>query len=423
MGSIQIINDVKNNDVDAKKVKSIWDEMNPKEKFRLHIWRKELIKLCDEAGITLAGLAQCIGAPINRYPRVYTHLPKEKETYVLIGLALNQKREIVDRWIIKNSKQTKLYAKNEKDLIGIYFLNLLNKERQYDSVALCEMYSNSLLQLKVFKKEYEKEVEDELKEINKLLNEIGVLKEELESLSANDATKRIKIENKLSIMEDVIKRLEKEYSKPMGTKTLESKLMEKDENGDEKGNNVYDFLIQYIKCNQRSFKRSRKNPRDLMNTYVEILLSSLNRTKREHETEWTKFKLKELGLINESLHNYLAGNIEFVQQPELKGTLITYAVQLGMGLEQTNQILKVYGFDELNICDDSYKFAEFSLIPMLICWENNHEDARKWRDKYIFERNVQLSASEERNALKQILSMRTDLSGEYFANYNESFPF
>ncbi|MDO4485542.1 MAG: hypothetical protein Q4C46_02995 [Bacillota bacterium] len=347
--SMEIMNNISKTGIGAEEVKLTWATIG--KRYRIKKWRKELDNLAKQSGYTLAGIASCIGVTVSERPGFYNKLPQEKETYVKIALVLGQNKKTVNRWITKNTKKAKLYAKYPIDLIGIYFLDLKSDDfKPHDKI---HMYLECV-------------------------NEFKIHKSELDNLNSEDT------------------------AKPMETIELESNLKDKKiKNGDE--------FIDFVISNKNSFIETNANPRDYIKNYIEVLLQSKNRTKRKHEEKWTAFKLREMNYISDALYNYIMGDIKSAQIPKKKSTYIKYAIELGMSSKQTNEVLELAGFDKLNINDSEEGFAEFSLTPILIGWESTHANAKKWREKYINENSIEIPLNEEREGLKQILSMREDL--------------
>lgn len=379
--SMDFIKAVSNPEISENEVKAKWYDLP--YKFRLRKWQKELKHLTEESGLTLAGVADYIGATVKKtLPGFYTRLPKKKETYVKIGLALQQPREVVDQWIKKNTKHRVLYAKDPKDLVAIYFLNLSSKDKRHVK-NYCDIYVHYL-------EKVTKEVED----IQKVLKEAGKYKGEMG------------VGFKTSI----------------GTIELE------------KGIDKEEDLINYMKVNYSSFQDAYKKSRDYLLAYIDILLESLNRakvslvllnrTERDHDAKWSKRTLWERGNISDANYNYLTGNeIKGKQIPQTKSSYISIALNLGMGKSQINEFLEMAGFDAININDEEQGFCEFTLNYLLPKWDMSHQEAVKWRKKYIDKEVIDMSTAEEAEALKQILNMKNDIAEIYMKEFKDKGGF
>lgn len=371
--SMAFIEAVSNPEISENEVKAKWYDLP--YKFRLRKWQKELKNLTKESGLTLAGVADYIGAPIKPLPGFYTRLPKKKETYVKIGLALQQPRDVVDRWIKKNTKHRTLYAKDPKDIVAIYVLNLSNEDKRHVK-NYCDVYLH-----------YLDKVSKEVKDIQKALKEAKNYEDEMS------------VESKT----------------PLGTIELERGLNQEE-------------LINYMKANYRSFQDAYKKSRDYLLAYIDILLESLNRakvslvlanrTEKMHNIKWSKRTLWERGNISDANYNYLTGKeVKEKQIPQTKSSYISIALNLGMGKVQINELLEIAGFDAININDEEQGFCEFTLNYLLPKWDMDHQEAVRWRKKYIDKEAIDMSITEEAEALKQILNMKEDIAEIYMKKF------
>lgn len=410
-GSTELMQQVSKPDIEAEEVKQTW--LNKiGHKFRLKKWQQELRQLAKETECSLAWIAHHIKVGVSESPSFYNKLPQEKETYVKIGLIFGQNRETVNRWITKNSKKPALYAKEPIDLIGIYLLDLISDDyRPEDKVR---MYIDCISEFKVHT--------ENLRAMKKIITRKDLI--ELARDKKKGITEHIYIKCALTIgmTEEQINEVlelagyDKEtFYKPMGTIELEKNI----------GNQTFSdnsALIRFVHGNEQSFRGMKASARDYIKNHVEALIQSKNRTKREKEPIWTAFKLREMNYMSNALYNYIMGDLESAQIPKKKSTFIMYAIELGMSLSQTNQLLEIAGFDKLSISDSKDGFAEFYLTPLLLGWENTHAEAKNWRDKYVNDKQMELSILEERKGLRQILSMRNELI-ELYNKENIEFPY
>lgn len=271
----------------AKEVEKKFENLD--ENLRLNLWKHELDTLIEEKKLSLPELAEFVGLSRSEHPRFYTGLPKKKETYVKIGLILKQPKETVNRWITKNTKSNMLYARDPKDLIGIYFLHQ-NMKGKRSSKYYCDIYSDCL----------------------KYLKENNSNKDDLDEKI--DPYKTIEIERMIEGLD-----------KP-------------------------EECIRFIQDNGSTFHHTNERVRTYINNYIEILLESLNRTKRKSDKKWSALQLKENGVISPAQYNYLTGSNQTLKK---KSSLISIALDLGMSEAQINELLHLGGFDSLNINDDS----------------------------------------------------------------------
>jgi len=365
LSSVEAITLISGDNTSAEKVKSTFNFYSPKHSFRLWSWRSELKKLSKDTGLSMAGIAEDIGVKLSDTPGFYLKLPKEKETYVKLGLALKQPVEVVNKWIIKNTKSPALYAKDPIDLIGIYFLNINykqncgfeNSKRNIDFYTSC---------LQTHKKDFRKS----------------------NSAIIPSALSTAEIEND-------IKELYNE-----------------------------DDLLTYISTHREAFLSANKRSWELMRKkYIDIILSRIN-TLTEDVSKWTLYTLKDKCIISPALHNYLCGDGYKTQVPRKKSTYIFYGLSLGMSLEQICTLLKTAGYDALNLNDDSDAFAEFAMYQLLISWENNHPEAKKFRCKTFYNNtDIDMTPEEELEGIMQLFRQRQDITNEYNENYERNFPF
>lgn len=397
-GSTELMQQVSKPDIETEEVKQTWLKKIG-NRYRLRKWRQELNQLVKETECSLAWIAHHINVGVSESPSFYNKLPQEKETYVKIGLILGQNRETVNRWITKNSKKPALYAKDPIDLIGIYLLD--SKLDDYQPEYKVRMYMDCISEFKV--------QTESLRTIKRIKTRKDLI--ELARVNKKGITKHmyIKCAFNIGMTEEQINEVlelagyDKEtFYRPMGTIEIEKNI----------GNRKFSdnaALIRFVHGNQNSFKGMKASAREYIKRHVEALIQSKNRVKGELEPTWTAFKLKEMDHISNALYNFIMGDLESAQIPKKKSTYIMYAIELGMSLNQINQLLEIAGFDKLSISDSKDGFAEFYLTPLLLGWENTHTAAKNWREKYVNDNQTELSLLEEREGLGEILSMRNDL--------------
>ena len=80
--------------------------------YRLKQWQKELRKYMGRTGVSEKEICEYAGLVYSDAAVFYNRLPKKRETYIGVGMALGQPLDTINRWIRKYGKKRELYVKD-----------------------------------------------------------------------------------------------------------------------------------------------------------------------------------------------------------------------------------------------------------------------------------------------------------------------
>ena len=80
--------------------------------YRTKKWKQELKEIIENTGITFEDICDYIDIEYSSRPGFYKKLPKNRRTYIGIGMACKLPLETINRWIVKYGGKRKLYVKD-----------------------------------------------------------------------------------------------------------------------------------------------------------------------------------------------------------------------------------------------------------------------------------------------------------------------
>ena len=217
--------------------------------YRTKKWKQELKEIVENTGITFEYICDYIDIEYSSRPGFYKKLPKNRETYIGIGMACRLPLETINRWIVKNGGKRKLYVKDVlNDLVWIYLNNANNQNNGSTN----------------YYKQYNK-CQEEIERIFWMLdNEAG----------ENDADTEV-VENQVR---DIV------------------------------FDSEYNALKKYVKENVAAFASAYAKPKKYLTEYVEQILRVKNETRQGKK--WTLNTMR--GYLDDSMINYLTSGVKYV---------------------------------------------------------------------------------------------------------------
>ena len=331
--------------------------------YRLKQWQKELRKYMDRTGVSEKEICEYAGLVYSDAAVFYNRLPKKRETYIGVGMALGQPLDTINRWIRKYGKKRELYVKDiTSDLVWIYLIGANAKDREsgrnyyrlFDQCAdaVAQTYSNL----------WEDYIEHN--------EETAQVASELEKVSFDEQ---------------------------------------------------FEGLTSFVASHIDALKTAYAKPRRMLDQYVNMILERV--ASKDYNQKPTLSTLR--GYLDDSMINYLSGDPEtihalkrksdrhvlnFKHIPKGRRSHISLALALGMMQDEVDKYLDLMGFFPLDAVDQQ----EGILINMLHAWEEKHPLQRKLKRRVIDEDlSVEITEEEEKLAIREMLLLRQDLNDEY----------
>lgn len=231
--------------------------------YRTKKWKQELKEIVENTGITFEYICDYIDIEYSSRPGFYKKLPKNRETYIGIGMACRLPLETINRWIVKYGGKRKLYVKDVlNDLVWIYLINA-----NYQNNGSTNYY-----------KQYNK-CQEEIERIFWMLdNEAG----------ENDADTEV-VENQVR---DIV------------------------------FDSEYNALKKYVKENVAAFASAYAKPKKYLTEYVEQILRVKNETRQGKK--WTLNTMR--GYLDDSMINYLTSGVKYVPRSKRTHIAIALAL-------------------------------------------------------------------------------------------------
>ena len=345
---------------------------------RVGVWRREIEHLVMSTGISLQDVCNYLDISYKRKIGFLYKVPKKREMLIGIGMAFGQSLEVINRWIQQYGGKKRLYSKDAlSDLIWIYLIN-------------CN-YNYSL--------EHNNKYSSDRINYYRLYDECR------------------------SKVEETYTSLWNEYvGNSMSTAQCDKKLEQIAY--DEK----YKGILSFVAENMDSLKTAYTKPRKMLAAYVDAILDTC---ARENDDKQTPFNFLR-GYLDDSMINYIAGSCESIHVldmksrdrsvhmksvPKLKRTHISICLALGMTTCEINKYLTVMGFMPLDEGDEDEKV----LLKKLPIWERTHPNVWNFKKEYLFNSErasktgskIEPSDSEDVQAVKDMLMLRSDLNYEY----------
>lgn len=347
---------------DRDDVNSKWWELY--SNYRLSKWRNELKSLSQKTGISFEYVCDYIGSEFSSTPGFYRKLPKNRTTYIAIGMAYKCSLQVINEWLVKYAAKQKLYAKDIlNDLVWEYLI-ICNEKDHHSNINYFKKYE-------------------------KCRADIEELYLKLWNINIGENKNTITLEERLKSI-----RFDQENA----------------------------ALINFVAGNIDAFKTAYIKPRCFLNMYVTKILA----TKNSSNSSERKVTLNSLrGYLDDSMINYLAGSYETINVkssahgertsnmkavPKNKRAHISLGLALGMTLEDLDKYLVMMGYAPL----DGTQTEEGELINLLRKWEIKHPTQRKYKLKYIHgDDSIVITKEEASNAVGEMLQLRQDLKFEY----------
>lgn len=339
--------------------------------YRLRCWRDELDELTELTGVSLKNICRYLGVTYTKGIGFYDKLPKKREMYIGIGMALKQPLETINTWITRYGMKRKLYVKDlEEDLAWMHLI--------------CANYQDR----KTIDNYYIK-----FDECQKAIHETY--------LSCWDET--IEDNNVTMVVET----------------DLQAVPYRKD----------YSEIQNFVMNNIDSFKTAYVKPRVMLNEYLGLLIDD------EKQGDGRFDSLNSIrGYLDDSMINYLSGSVEtinvidrksgkrslqFKHVPKSKKAHISLALALGMSISEINKYLTMMGFAAL----DAVIMDEGLLLNSMTIWEREHPATKEYK-RWFFSNKKEndLSSSEISAAVQQMLDLREDLQ-ILFDSFGRKFPY
>lgn len=341
--------------------------------YRLRQWKAELDDLTEEKETSLTDICRYLNVTYRKGIGFYDKLPKKREMYIGIGMALKQPLETINQWILRYGMKRKLYVKNlEEDLPWIHLIHANYRDRTSD---------------RNYYREYE---------------------------ACREA-----------VHQAYLKCWEDEITEDQMTQQIESELLTVpyDEN--------HSQLCRFVADNIDSFKTAYVKPRTMLESCVHRLTSAgIGSGSEDAISSLNSMR----GYLDDSMINYLSGDIDtinvidlksgirtlkFKQIPKGKKAHISLALALGMSREEIDRYLTLMGFAQLDAVDPE----EGLLLNALENWEKSHLLPQRFRDaESSGGSEPPLSEKEKAEAARQMLLLRQDLS-EMYRMRNRRFPY
>ncbi|MBQ9015102.1 MAG: hypothetical protein IJ109_03185 [Firmicutes bacterium] len=338
--------------------------------YRLKQWRSELNHCIEKSGVSIREICEKTGLTYSDDTAFFARLPRRRNTYIGIGMALGQPLETINRWISKYGGKRTLYAKDiSEDLVWIYLIeaNAADHPSQKNYYRLHE--------------------------------------------SCADAVYR----TYCALWQDYIEQDE-------GTVQLLEKL--KNVSFDDE----FQGLTEFVAGHMDAFKTAYARPRRLLADYTRMILEHVS-TGSAGASSLSVLR----GYLDDSMLNYLSGDPEtihalerrshrhslsFKHVPKGKKSHIALALALGMTSE-IDRYLELMGFAPL----DAVQQDEGILISVLEKWEREHPLQRRLKQMELEgDKSVTLTEGQIREALGEMLRLRQDVAAE-FAELKKTCPY
>ena len=231
--------------------------------YRTKKWKQELKEIIENTGITFEDICDYIDIEYSSRPGFYKKLPKNRRTYIGIGMACKLPLETINRWIVKYGGKRKLYVKDVlNDLVWIYLINA-----NYQNNGSTNYY-----------KQYNK-CQEEIERIFWMLdNEAG----------ENDADTEV-VENQVR---DIV------------------------------FDSEYNALKKYVKENISVFASAYAKPKKFLTQYVDQILRVKNENRQGRK--WTLNTMR--GYLDDSMINYLTSGVKYVPRSKRTHIAIALAL-------------------------------------------------------------------------------------------------
>ena len=363
-GTVGAWNFAVNSNNQAGEVESNWWQFFSDYRFRR--WREELDELTEEQGVSLQDICRYLGVTYRKGIGFYDKLPKKRNMYIGIGMALNQPLETINQWIVRYGMKRKLYVKDlEEDMPWIYLICCNYRDRST-------------------KRNYYSEYE---------------------------ACKQAAHSTYLKCWEDGV-------SEDLLTQIIETDLQSIEYDAQ------YEGLCRFVMCNIDSFKTAYVKPRTMLDQCVErLILANAGSDSMDAVVSLNSMR----GYLDDSMINYLSGDVDtinvtdlksgkrtlkFKHVPKSKKAHISLALALGMSREEIDRYLMMMGFARLDAVD----IEEGLLLNALVLWEQEHPLPGKLRG------SEELSDNERLLAARQMLQLRQDLQ-EMYQSQGRELPY
>ena len=231
--------------------------------YRTKKWKQELKEIIENTGITFEDICDYIDIEYSSRPGFYKKLPKNRRTYIGIGMACKLPLETINRWIVKYGGKRKLYVKDVlNDLVWIYLINA-----NYQNGGNTNYY-----------KQYNK-CQEEIERIFWMIdNEAG----------ENDADTEV-VENQVR---DIV------------------------------FDSEYNALKKYVKENISVFASAYATPKKFLTQYVDQILRVKNENRQGRK--WTLNTMR--GYLDDSMINYLTSGVKYVPRSKRTHIAIALAL-------------------------------------------------------------------------------------------------
>ena len=339
--------------------------------YRVKQWRLEIRKCLESTGRTVREICEDTDLAYSDDATFFARLPRRRDSYIGIGMALDQPLETINRWITKYGEKRALYAKDiSEDLVWIYLIEANCADPQHT-------------------RNYFRMHEE-----------------------CADAVYR----TYCALWQDYIEHDE-------GTNQV---LKELREVSFDEG---FEGLTEFVADHMDAFKTAYAWPRRMLEEYVQLLLKYTGRTVGTGSQSLTVLR----GYLDDSMINYLSGDpgtihtlerrsdrhsLSFKHIPKGRRAHISLALALGMTTE-IDQYLQLMGFAPL----DAVRQDEGILISAIEKWEKAHPQQRRLKQMELEgDSSVGMTEEESREALEEMLRMRQDI-GEVFAGINKPYPY
>lgn len=341
--------------------------------YRFRQWREELDVLTEEQGISLLDICRYLNVTYRKGIGFYDKLPKKRETYIGIGMALKQPLETINQWILRYGMKRKLYVKNlAEDLPWMYLINSNYWDRRSD---------------RNYYREYE---------VCRTTAHQTYLKGWEEEITENQTT--IDVETDLQAV---------------------------------RYDEQFEGFRQFVLTNMNAFKSAYARPRAMLDACLRRITAAGSRADSPDAAS-TLNALR--GYLDDSMINYLSGSIDTInvidlksgertlrikQIPKNKRTHISLALALGMSRAEIDRYLTMMGFARLDAVD----VEEGLLLNALSLWEECHPLPELLRSASSSAHpDAPLTNQEVAEAAQQMLQLRQDLE-EMYRGWNRKFPY
>lgn len=331
--------------------------------YRLKQWQRELRKYMERTGISQKEICEYAGLVYSDSAVFFNRLPKKRETYIGVGMALGQPLDTINRWIRKYGKKRELYAKDvTADLVWIYLIgaNATDRESGRNYYKLFDQCADAVAQ--TYSRLWEDYIEHD--------EETAQVAAELSKVSFDEQ---------------------------------------------------FEGLISFVASHMDALKTAYAKPRRMLDQYVDMILEHI--PAKDNKEIPTLSALR--GYLDDSMINFLSGDSETIHALKRKSTQhvlnfkhipkgrrshISLALALGMTQDEVDKYLDLMGFFPLDAVDQQ----EGILINMLQAWEREHPLQSRLKRRVIDgDLSVEMTEEEEKLAVREMLLLRQDLSEGY----------